>query len=116
MTRRELAWRIAMVLSAVCLGAAGYALGHRTAANSERLAETQKTLSYICSTTSVLDALATQARDQIQTAIDNGTYARLLKQGIVTRANIVEARRTKKNYQAAHLLLQANGSCAALAT
>jgi hypothetical protein len=79
----------------------------QAAANKNAIARNERALSYICSTTSILDALVVQVRDQIDANFRNGTYARLH----LPKENIIEAHRTREQYEAANLKLKANGAC-----
>lgn len=83
----------------------------RVTNNGDQINRNQQALAYICSTTSILDALVVQVRDQIDGNFENGTYEKLLRQGIYTSAAIEEAHTTRHRYQQAHLKLEANGAC-----
>lgn len=80
-----------------------------------RTAQTQKkqnaAIVYICSTTSVLDRLVVSAAAQIDTAFADGEYARLLKNGIITKKNVKAARDTLRQYRASHERLKHDQAC-----
>lgn len=67
-----------------------------------RAAKADEQLRYLCETTLVLDDLVVAARDQIQLNFDNGTYARLVKTGVLTQENVDAARDTLAQYKASH--------------
>lgn len=75
------------------------------------IAQERRGLAYICSTTSVLDKLVVTARDQVKQNLDNGTYEKLLRQGVLTEANVESAQATVDAYGKAHVTLKHNRAC-----
>lgn len=100
----------------IVLVAAAFAFAVYTNRQDDKLdqavADNAVALQFMCSTTRELDALVVQARDQIQASLDNGTYARLLKQGVITRENVRDAREVKDKYDKAHKRLRLPNACA----
>src|ERR1041385_1706767 len=80
-------------------------------ANTHLLSENHKTVKYLCSTTSTLDHLVVSAEKQLKVNFDNGTYARLLKSGLLTQENVKAAREAIAAYKASHIVLIHNKSC-----
>ena len=70
-----------------------------------------RSIQYICSSNSVLNQLVVAAHDQIDKNFEDGTYDRLVKQGLLTRANVEAAVKTREKYQEAHIKLTNNGPC-----
>lgn len=73
--------------------------------------QNQRAIDYICSTTTVLDRLVNQQAKQIKTNFSNGTYDRLLKNGLITKNNIAQARKTLRNFEASHRKLVEKSAC-----
>lgn len=74
-------------------------------------AANRRAIIYICSTTKVLDRLVVTAADQVHGSLQNGTYKRLLKTGVVTQKNIDDARATLHQYRKAHVKLTSASAC-----
>ena len=99
-----------VILVVMAFAFAVYSKHHEQKVN-QVVVDTEDAVSFICSTTTVLDDLVVQARDQIQGSLDNGTYARLLKQGVITRENIRNAKLVKAKYEVAHRELRLPNGC-----
>jgi hypothetical protein len=76
-----------------------------------RVNENAKTLTYICNVSTVFDKVIVDAGNQIQKNFDNGTYDRLLRQGVITQENVDAARKTLASYRETHRVLIQNGAC-----
>jgi len=71
----------------------------------------QKSITYICSTTSVLDNLVVAAAGQIEQNFKNGTYGKLERAGVLSDKNVAAAETTLEQYRAAHQKLQHTAAC-----
>lgn len=78
--------------------------------NQKAIELNQKAIRFICSTEDVLDNLVVTAHQQIQASFKDGQYQRLLKQGILTKQNLVAARKTMRQYGHAHLKLESHAN------
>ena len=70
----------------------------------------QDAIAFICTTTTALDALVLDAKGSIERSFSNGTYKKLVQQGILTKEDVRRARATKNLYDAQHKLLAERGS------
>ena len=73
-------------------------------------AKNKEAIAFICTTTTALDALVLDAKGSIQRSFDNGTYDRLVRQGILTVEDVARAKQSLSIYNRQHFLLQGRGS------
>lgn len=95
----------AMVAIAVFFAGATYTINRNSQKLDDQVQQNRQTLNFICSTTHVLDLLVVQVRDQIDANFDNGTYKRLLDQGVITPDDVAQAHKSRNSYQDSHLQL-----------
>lgn len=95
----------AMVAIAVFFAGATFIITRNSHQLDKQVERNRQTLRFICSTTHVLDQLVVQVRDQIDANFKNGTYRRLLEQGVIKPDNIAEAHETRNRYQDSHMQL-----------
>ena len=79
--------------------------------NVQTLKATKQAAAYNCNTSNVLKFITTQGYIQVHNDFKNGDYARLIKQGVLTQAEVNVARGDLKIYQSALRLLNENKAC-----
>lgn len=70
----------------------------------------EEQVTFLCRTSGALALVLDSAANQIQTNFTNGTYSRLLKQGIITQDNVNNAQQTLDQYRAEVALLRSPDS------
>ena len=108
-TQKDLLVGLAAIAVVVSLALIGYAL--KTSTSQRDTLNRQVT--FLCSTTSILDKLVVDSARTNQTDLKNGTYTRLLKAGLITPEFIAQAKREVRIYNRAHrdLVGGENGAC-----
>lgn len=94
---------IAMVV--VCFTISAFAYKHV----NEQADHNTATLEYVCETTTALDTLVKVSIDSTTRLFENGTYARLVKQGVLSQDEVDITAKQLETFREQHLLLLERG-------
>lgn len=100
-----------LVVTVLALCAVLVLLVHQRGKTISALRNTQQAVAYVCNTSAVLDFIVVQSASQTQSELDDGTVARLQKQGLLTKKNVATIKKDLHFYNLAHAFLQKNKAC-----